>query len=62
MRHRGASGPSSDGDDYTQPGDLSGSCRPDAKERLIGNIVGSLKETSVRIHAVVTKKHASAAD
>jgi catalase len=39
----------SDSDYYTQPGNLFRLLPADARERLIGNIVGSLKEVPVRI-------------
>jgi catalase len=38
-----------DGDYYTQPGNLFRLMAPDAKQRLIGNIVGSLANTPKRI-------------
>jgi catalase len=38
-----------DSDYYTQPGNLFRLMTADAKERLIGNIVGSLKQTPQRI-------------
>ena len=39
----------SDADYYTQPGDLFRLMTTDAKQRLIANIVGSLKQTPRRI-------------
>jgi catalase len=38
-----------DGDYYTQPGNLFRLMKPDARERLIGNIAGSLKQAPQRI-------------
>ena len=38
-----------DGDYYTQPGNLFRLMQPDARERLIGNIAASLKQTPQRI-------------
>lgn len=38
-----------DEDDYTQPGDLFRLMNPDARERLIGNIVASMKTVPQRI-------------
>jgi catalase len=38
-----------DGDYYTQPGNLFRLMKPDARERLIGNIAGSLKHAPQRI-------------
>ena len=38
-----------DGDYYTQPGNLFRLMTPDARERLVGNIVGSLSGVPRRI-------------
>jgi catalase len=42
----------SDGDYYTQPGNLFRLMAPDARERLIGNIVGSMKGIPERIQTL----------
>ena len=45
----------SDSDYYTQPGNLFRLMPADAKERLINNIVGSLKNTPKRIQELQVK-------
>ena len=41
-----------DGDYYTQPGNLFRLMKPDARERLIGNIVASMQTVPQRIQEV----------
>jgi len=45
----------SDGDYYSQPGNLFRLMPPDAQQRLIGNIVGSLGQTPKRIQELQVK-------